>query len=322
MSWSSPPESPAAVAQAVCYRALKDVLTYFLGEVNPAHLEVNRITSLTRSRVEVSAYTVAELEQADFEAVSAPPPPAPTSSLSLLTSWPLTTADGQNLRVSFAVEPVMDLKAWAMAGHRIESRILNLQTGQELNGHERRKLLPRDFEKIDLAALERGRSRLTDGGSPTKPKLIIQLSFASLSNGRARLALLGLTQELQGVLKQAAICELVDVGSGIPVGWLTEVTSLVRGFFRAIWIQVQPTREAVESAIAAKVSGLTVRAADLGEDAESISANAREFVALVNGRNSFLTAASLPTPELLIAAMNAGFTHATLRAKSGLTPVN
>src|SRR5471032_3278307 len=32
------PDSTPVVAQAVCYRALKEVLAYFLGEVNPLHL--------------------------------------------------------------------------------------------------------------------------------------------------------------------------------------------------------------------------------------------------------------------------------------------
>ena len=308
------PETSPLVAQALCYRALKEVLTFFLGEVNPLHLQVNRVTGISNDRIEMEPYTVAQLEQADREAVIAAQEEAkPPSSLSTLASWPLTTADGQNLRVSFAVEPVLDLKSWAMAGHRIESRILNLQTGLDLNGTKRRMLLPRDFEKIDLAALERGMSRLR-GGTPDRASLIIQLSFASLSNSRARSALLARAGAMSAALKQGAICELVDVEAGVPVGRLIEVASLVRSAFRGVFVQVEPKRNAVESALGASLYGLSVRAADLGSDAASISAAARDFVVLLKGRKTLLTVTSLPSPDLLVAVLAAGFTHATLRA--------
>ena len=327
------PGRSSVMAQALCYRALKDVLNHFLGEVQPQHLEVSRVSSLSADRVEICAFSPDELEQADFEAVPVSAPatgsasgaiPAPlaavaakaatASPLADLAAWPLRSADGQDLRVSFAVDPVLDLKAWAMAGHRIESRIMNLQSGLELNGEQRRKLLPRDFERIDLAALERGMSRLAGAEIPDRPKLIIQLSFASLSNGRARAALLARARELQDVLRQAAICELVDVESGVPVGRLTEVAAMVRGFFRSLWVQVQPRRDAVESALGAKVSGLSVRAADLGDDPIAIETGMQDFVGLLRGRKTLLTVTSLPTTDLLINAMEAGYSHATLRA--------
>ena len=299
-------------AQAVCYRAIKDVMTSFLGEPSPQAIDVSRITSLSLDRVEIRPFTTDELERADLE-IAAAPPQAASSSLSNLTTWPLTTADGQNLRVSFAVEPVLDLKAWTQAGHRIESRIMNLRTGRELTGQERRMLLPRDFEKIDLAALDRGISRLRgEEGVPDKA-LIIQLSFASLSNGRARAALLDHARELQGNLGKAAICELVDVEAGVPTGRLIDVISLFRSFFHGIFMQVEAKPNAIDSALAAGVAGLTVRAADLGRDEAAISSGVRDFVAMMKHRKTGLTATSLPTPGLMMSAMEAGFTHASLR---------
>ena len=236
----------------------------------------------------------------------------------------LQAGDGQDLRVSFAVDPVMDLKAWAMAGHRIESRIVNLQTDVELTTAQRRSLLPRDFERIDLAALERGLSRVAGVESFDRPRLVIQLSFASLSNGRARAALLDRARELQHVLRHAAICELVDLEPGVPIGRLTEVTSLIRGFFRSLWVQVEPSRAAIEAAHAAQASGLTIRADALGQTPEQIAEGLRSFMSLQKRRNVILVVTSLPTTDLMIDAMVAGFTHATLRAKQApdrFTPV-
>lgn len=313
---ATPGKSPM-LAQALCYRAIKEVLTYFLGEVRAGDLNVSLVTHLSAGQVEVRRYSVAELEKADAESEPRPPPPEPpASSLSNLTSWPLQTSDGQNLRVSFAVEPVLDLRAWAMAGHRIESRIMNLQTGVELSAAQRRNLLPRDFEQIDMAALERGMSRLAGGDVPDKPKLIIQLSFASLSNGRARAALLDRAKRMQDVLRHAAICELVDIEPGLPEGRLSEITSLIRNFFRGVWVQVTPQRSLLDAASGARTSGLCVRAADLGVDARRIARGMDGFATMLTGRKTLLVVTSLPNKDLMMGALAAGFTHATLRGNA------
>ena len=312
------PDLTPLAAQATCYRALSEVIHHFLGEVKPADLEISQVQGLSAERAELRPFSLAELRQADARAPArgAAPLAVPAATpLSSLASWPLQTADGQDLRVSFAVDPVMDLKAWAMAGHRIESRIVSAQSNVELTTVQRRTLLPRDFERIDLAALERGLSRLAGVESFDRPRLIIQLSFASLSNSRARAALLDRARELQHVLKHAAICELVDVEPGLPVGRLTDVNSLIRGFFRSVWVQVQPSRVSVDAACAAKASGLSIRAEDFGETPTQIAEGIRSFIALVKSRTLLLTVTSLPTTDLMIDAMTAGFTHATLRAR-------
>ena len=131
--------------------------------------------------------------------------------------------------------------------------VVRTATGVELTAAERRNLMPRDFEQIDLMALERGVSRLTAGEIPNKPTLILQLSFATLGNGRARVPLLERARQVQHILRQAAICELVDVEPGVPTGRLEEVTLLLRGFFRAVWVEVEPNRQILESAAVANV---------------------------------------------------------------------
>jgi len=236
------------------------------------------------------------------------------SSLNALKAWPLTTVDGQNLRVSFAVDPVLDLRQSALAGHRVEARILDDALGRELSGAQRRQLLPRDFCKVDLAALERGLSRLAnvDRGGP--PRLIIQLSFASLSNSRARTALIEKAGALPVQLRQGAICELVDVESGIPVTRLLELHAMVKPFFRGVWLQVEPRRTLIETAKAARIQGLSVRASDLGADTASVAKGMRAFMGLVQNAAPVLTVTSLPHRDLTVEAMAAGFTHATLRA--------
>jgi len=203
-----------------------------------------------------------------------------------------------------------------MAGHHLETRIVELGTDVEITTAQRRALPPRDFERIDLAALERGWSRVANLDSYDRPRLILQLSFASLGAGRGRAALLPRARELQHILRQAAICELVDVDPGLPPDRLSEVVFLLRGLFRSLWLQVEPSRQAIEAAGAANVSGLTVRAVDLGPDEAAVVQRMQAIAQRVMRPGLMLTVTSLPKPELLMQAMTAGFTHATLRASA------
>lgn len=243
-------------------------------------------------------------------------PAVELSALEALKAGPLRTVDGQLLKVSFAVDPVLDLRVSALAGHRIEARILDIERGRELSGPERRQLLPRDFTKIDLAAVERGLSRVSDVDLKGPPRLIVQLSFASLSNSRARAAIVAKAGALQHVLKQQVICELVDIETGIPVTRLIELNALVRPFFRSVWLQVQPKRTLIEAAKAARIPGLSVRAGDLGMDLQGVALGMRAFMGMVQNAAPVLTVTNLPSRDLMIEAMAAGFTHATLRAQA------
>ncbi|HTK35328.1 MAG TPA: hypothetical protein VL358_08605 [Caulobacteraceae bacterium] len=310
------PEKSAMVAQAVCYRALKEVLTHFLGAVDPANLRVNLVTELTGDHIAVRPVSAAELEKADAEAVFAPPPVpggnGEASALNSLKAWPLKSADGRQLRVSFAVDPVIDLRSGNVAGHRVESRILDLERGSELGPAERRALLPPDFARIDLAALARGMSQLTERDAG-RPSLVMQLSFVGLSNRRASTAIFEHARAVEHVLKRAVVCELVDIEEGIPAGRLAEMTALVRPFFRAVWVQVEPNRALIGACKEARATGLTVRAGAFGEDNRSIALGLRRFMKMAEGAAPALTVTSLPARELLMEAMAMGFSHATLR---------
>jgi hypothetical protein len=263
----------------------------------------------------MSAELAAESEEEAPAAAEPGPDVSATPALDALKARPLTTVDGRNLRVSFAVDPVLDLRASALAGHRVEARILDVERGRELTGRQRRTLLPSDFAKIDLAALERGMSRLTEADADGPPKLIIQQSFASLSNSRARSALIAKTAKVQHLLKQAVICELVDIENGVPVNRLLELNALIKPFFRSVWLQVQPQRALIETAKSARIPGLSVRAGDLGVDPQGVASGMRAFMSLVQRAAPVLTVTNLPLRDLSIEAMAAGFTHATLRAQ-------
>lgn len=238
------------------------------------------------------------------------------TALNALKAAPLTTIEGQKLKVSFAVDPVISLHVGGLAGHRVEARMLDLELGRELNSQERLNLLPSDFATVDLAALERGMSRLSAADAVGPPRLIIQLSFASLSNSRSRSALIQKAASVQHLLRQAAICELVDVEAGVPAPRLIELAAMVRPYFRSLWLQVQPRRTLIESAKLARIPGLSIRADEFGREPEEIARGMRSFMNLVPDPAQVMIATNLPDRRLMTFALTSGFTHATLRAPS------
>lgn len=243
------------------------------------------------------------------EASAHAPAPAPPGALELVT------AEGRKLQVKVTVDRVIDLRACKTAGHRIEAHIFETALSRDLPSAERRSLLPRDYAAIDSAVMDRSLETLKAASEGQgAPRLIVQLSFVSLSNSRIRSSLMTRAGVHDQLLKQGAICEIGDVENGVPINTLMELNALVRPYFRGVWMQVQPSRGLIETAKAARINGLSVRAADLGADAAAVSRGLKAFMALAQGAAQILTISGLPNAELQAEALELGFTHATISA--------
>lgn len=309
------PGTPPVTAQGLCYRALKEVLVHFLGECSDAIVRIERVTELGDGALKTAPLASSELRAAEARLAPVESASAPMSPLSQLKTAPLRTVDGSEIAVSFAVDPVIDLKTLSLAGHRIEARLLDAVTREPFDSERRRRLLPHDIGRIDQAALERGLAKLNSSGDDTRPWLILQLSFTGLTNTKMRNVLMQQADEARRRMQEAVICELVDVESGVPAGRLREVAALVRPLCRAVFVQLPPTKLALDTVRAAGLPGATFRAADFGHSDEAMGEGMRRFGKLAIGSRPVLTVTGLPNTHLLVPAMGCGFTHATVRAQ-------
>lgn len=307
------PGTAAMTGRGLCYRALTEVLTHFLGECRDASVRIDRVTDLKDEGIATAPLPTQELKAAAAQ-LAPPSPAAPMSPLSQLKTSPLRTVDGTDIAVSFAVDPVLDLKTLTLAGHRIEARLLDAVTRTPLASERRLRLLPQDIGRIDQAALERGLAKLDAAVGEARPWLILQLSFAGLTNTKMRNTLFQQAAEHRQRMQEAVICELVDVESGVPAGRLREVAAMVRPLCRAVFAQMPPTKLALDTIRAAGLPGATFRAADFGVTDTALEEGMRRFSRVAVGARPVLTVTGLPNTHLLVPAMGCGFTHATVRA--------
>lgn len=212
--------------QLRCLQCLREVLTHFLGEPRPADLTVSQVTRISTTELEAvpvdpalaAAGADREKSEADADA---------DSDISVSRWSPFTASNGRQIRVSCALEPVLELKTFKMIGHRIVRRILYVATETALTAKELRSLSRSDIERIDCATIARGlhRLRTDDGAQPLT--LIIPVSFTSLSNRLGRSALAQLFSEARSLVKTGVICEVCDI-EGVPQTALLEATSQIK----------------------------------------------------------------------------------------------
>jgi hypothetical protein len=216
-------------AQLQCLRCLREVLTYFLGEPRPIDLRVLEVTRITRDGLEaVLVNPVAVAAAADREQLHAAAASAVGASLDAWT--PFATSDGRRVRVSCALEPVVELKGYKRIGNRIVRRVLWAQTETPLTAAELKALSRSDIEKIDCATVARGLDRMRAEASAHRPlSIIVPVSYVSLSNRQSRARLARLFAEAKRYVTTGIICEVCDI-EDVPQGALLEATSLIKPY--------------------------------------------------------------------------------------------
>ena len=309
------PELGAMAAHVMAVRILKDVLNHFLGETRCSDITIKVVADFYGGELTCQRLAPATIEAilATEEAApvgSAPPPPPPA-----VEADAATTLDGRRLRFSSNVDPIIDLNRFAITGHRIEPKIQFDESRLSLSPAERRELLPRDVQAIDLATLRRGLARLSTGESaPGKPSLIMTVSFLSLSNSRARSALFAEANQARALMTQAVICEVTDFEEGLPVSRLEEAVALLKPFCRSVFVRWTRSGGTAKSAKALGVSGLVVQTPLAHAREDDFALWLLTMGKAVEGQAPTLIATNLPSSNLLPIAAASGFTHATVRA--------
>jgi hypothetical protein len=226
----------------------------------------------------------------------------------------LVAFDGRPLRFSSSVDPIIDLRQWAVAGHRIEPKLMYEDTRAPLSNAERLRLLPRDVHAMDLSTLRRGLSRLRAGESKTtKASLILTVSFLTLSNSNSRATLLSAAAPARDLMLSSVIWEITDFEGGIPAGRVKETAALLMLFGRSVFSRIDTASFPTYSAKSAGLSGFVMSTPPTLATEKEVALWLLECGRRASGRSPTLIAASLPSKDLLPLAHEAGFTHATAR---------
>lgn len=230
------PDLGAVAGQTACLRYLREVLNHFLGEDSMAASGVLQVTKITGGGIEARRSNLTAADEAHAEASldgarPAAGAPADEAYDNAVNQWtPFVANDGRQLRVSSALEPVLEMKAFSRIGFRMVRRVMIVHYNgeEEMPPSQVAMLSTSDLLRVDMATIVRGIDRLRAGGEQ-QLSLIVPVSFTSLSSQKGRAALVTQLKEAGSLVRLGVICEICDI-EGVPPSMLLAAISLLRPF--------------------------------------------------------------------------------------------
>lgn len=303
------PEATRFGAQASCFRYLRELLNYFLGDHKGVNLRVLQVAKFSEAGVEAQPVDMAEVERGEAQEQA-----SRAADVKRFNEWsPFVAANGRNLRVSCKLEPVLELKAFRRIGYRMARSVLDVRTEEPLSSAETQRLSRADLERIDLATISRGLDRLTvEADGAKEPTLILPVSYVSLSNQRGRTALVNYFKEAQGSVLRGLICEVTDI-EGVPESALLGVITLMKPFCLFMVGRRTPPFGDNETLAAAGLQGVSIECPPLLDGDAEFVAWARQAIDAGKRVARSVMLFGVPSTRHMAIAAHLGATHASLR---------
>ena len=306
------PELGKFGGQASCMLYLRDLLAHFLGGAAPEALDVLEVTSLSGGRIFAVGIDAAYA----LDAARTEPRVAPLEPAAPPDAWnPFVAADGRTLRVSCTLEPVFELKGVTQIGFRIARRVLSVPDGAELGVQELRNLTTADVERVDLATIARGVSRLrSEQGNAKQPTLFLPVSYTTLASQRGRGPLIARFQEATAGVEKGLVCEICDI-EGVPGSALAAAAVLIKPFCLIVVgkLRAAPGRTP-EYLRGVRLQGVAFESGAHPLDQQEFLTWAGRAVANAKSVTRSVIIHGLAGPEYLALAGLAGASHASLGA--------
>ncbi|WP_156467174.1 MULTISPECIES: hypothetical protein [unclassified Phenylobacterium] len=227
------PDKERLAGQALCLRALREILTHFLGDGEMADVGVHEVVRISPEggvearRVDVRAAAADAAERAGMTG-GAPQPDSP-SSLGGANQWtPFVTAYGVGLQVTTRLEPVLQLRERRDIGLRLTNCVAHVRSGRQLRAPELARLTTADLLRIDVAGLLKGLEALRQEGE-RRLTVIVPVTLSSLSHPAGRARIITGLQEAREHVDGGVICELRLI-EGAPSAALTQAVAIVRPY--------------------------------------------------------------------------------------------
>lgn len=300
-------------AQAVGMKVLEDVLEFFLGSVERMDIRIRAV-----SKIEGDELTVADLDPAVIATARETQATAPfrrqVSSERERERNPISfvAANGQRLRVDFALEHVVSLSHKVTAVLRVEPMVSFAATGEIIPTRKFGRLSDADILAIDRATLAFG-ALFMPMDARSQPPVILPASFRTMGGRRGRQELLTIEGVTPERVRQGMMLEFIDIDRGTPAGRMVEVVSLVGSLTRGVLARLQATRDALDPVQGARFNGLTLDFADVTLPRAKLETFMRLMAHQMRGKAPALIAQGLSEFSHMDMADDAGFTHAGVR---------
>lgn len=305
-------------AQAIALKVLEELLLHFLGAADPSDMRVQAVTDLSGGEVKCAPLD----PRAILKAKKAPPVAAPKSSDADVdpaeekrrNPYLFATGSGLNLRIDFAVEPMISLRHGVPAALRIEPTVTEPATGRVIPARAFARLSDSDLAMIDQATLDYAALYLPRVDRAGAPPLIVPVSFRTMATSKGRQALIACAGDVPARMKAGLMVELVDVDRGTPQGRLIEVCGLLRTICRGVFGRAVPGKDAMAPLKDARLAGVTLDASELPVEDARLAAFLIDFARQAKGLTPAIAVQGLNSQVMFAVAETAGLTHAALRA--------
>lgn len=302
-------------AQASCLTYLRELIEHFLGRSTVSDLRIREVTRLTPDGLEAQPLDPGRVVEAAREEWRRSAQPRPGDEFEALRAQnPFEAASGELLRVSCRLDPLFRLPDFTQVGYRLTRRVIDERSGEALSFEALSRLTTFDLEKIDLATIARGFSRLrSERAKASAPALVLPVNFPTLASLKARRALIVCLNAARQTAPVRVSCEISRL-EGVPPNALYSAVGMMKPFCDGVFGGVESPRR---SAAALRGAGLAGVAFDYvgpsGEDPDRMMAALGPMIEAAHTVSNRVVVLGLRTPRELGLAAVLRATHATLR---------
>ena len=309
------PDLSRYAAQASCLSFMRDLLEHFLGRFSPSDCMIREATRLEPGRIEAHELDPQAVADAAREEARRATPLRPGDEADAARADnPFTAASGELLRVSLRLDPLFRLSDFVQVGYRLNRRVIDMRSGEVLNHEALSRLTTFDLEKIDLATIARGISRLrSERAKASEPSLVLPVAFPTLASQKARRALIACLRSAREKIPVRVSCEISRL-EGVPPNALYSAVGMMKPFCDGVIGGVEKPRRSAAALRGAGLAGLAFAyAGPSGEDADRMVAALGPEIEAAAGVSNRVLVLGLHSPRELGLAAILGASHATLR---------
>ena len=301
-------------AQALCVRALDEVVSFFLGPGPRQDILVHKVTDLGKHQivaVPIDPQQAAEGEKRETRTLAAYKEARDDPNLLSPARWsPFVASNGINVRVSCTLEPVFEVKRHTRIGYRLRRRVLDTATEQPLSLQQLAHLSRGDLLRIDMATIARGMARLSaEEASESALSLIVPVSFITLSNVEGRHLIASAFSRVRENVLKGVICEICDI-EAVPHVAMVQAVAMIKP--HAIFVVGHLETESPQALGSLKDTGLKALSiqcpANIVGDAEFIGWLRTTITSTARVTKSFMLY-GCPNPRRAALAALIGATH-------------
>ena len=294
-----------ADAAGLSYRIVEEVLSHFLGAVDPADVRIAYVTSIANGQITARALSSQEALVVQTRSTNALKPKPK------VTPEPVLIEDlSRRAPIHYGVEAIVAIRQSTAVGYRLSATLFDEHDLRPLALRERTILSTASLLAIDLRTLlEAQTSGLL---SNNYPSMMIPLSIQSLFYSRGRTAVFYVLNRLTTNEQSRLLIELVGIEEGAPSSRLVEAMALLKPFCRKVVLQTPPGRAVIANVRSVRPSAISVASVDIGGRSAKLASGLISAGEAIKGAASTLIALGLTSDALLSVCQVAGFTHATL----------